>query len=42
MIVQGGTAPSPPDIGHQAQGLDVDVSATAVEIEEPAEPVLAS
>lgn len=27
--------------GHQAQGLDADVLATAVEIEEPAGPVLA-
>ncbi len=29
-------------MGHQAQGLDVDVLTTAVEIEEPAEPMLAS
>ena len=34
-IAQGGAA-------HQAQGLDVDELAAAVEIEEPAGPVLAS
>ncbi|WP_376964484.1 hypothetical protein ABNQ39_27345 [Azospirillum sp. A26] len=42
MIVQGGTAPSPPDIGHQARGLDVDLLAVSTEIEEPAGRVLAS
>lgn len=36
VIVHGGRAPSAPDIRHQAQGLDVDALAAAVEIEEPA------
>jgi len=39
---QGGAAPSVPESGHQAQGLDVDLLAVAVEIGEPAGPVLAS
>lgn len=33
---------SAPDSGHQAQGLDVDLLAAAVKIEEPAGPVLVS
>lgn len=41
-IAQGSAAPSAPDSGHQAQGLDIDVMAAAVKIEEPAGPVLAS
>jgi hypothetical protein len=41
-IAQGGAAPSAPNSGHQAQGLDIDVLAAAVEIEEPAGSVLAS
>ncbi len=40
-IAQGCAAPSAPDSGHQAQGLDIDVLAAVVEIEEPAGPVLA-
>ncbi|CAO3358506.1 hypothetical protein [Azospirillum melinis] len=41
VIAQGGAAPSAPDSGHQAQSLDIDVLATAVEIVERAGPVLA-
>ncbi|WP_158284607.1 hypothetical protein [Azospirillum sp. TSO35-2] len=41
-IAQGGATSSAPDSRHQAQGLDVDLLAAAVEIEEPAGPVLAS
>lgn len=38
-ISQGGAAPSTPDSGHQEHGLDIDVVAAVVEIEEPAGPV---
>lgn len=41
-IAQGGGAPSVLESGHQAQGLDVDLLAVAVEIEVPAGRVLAS
>ena len=41
-IGQGGATSSAPDSRHQAQGLDFDLLAAAVEIEEPAGPVLAS
>ena len=41
-IAQGGAALSAPDNGHQAQGLDVDELAAAVEIEKSVGPVLAS
>ncbi|WP_376960745.1 hypothetical protein ABNQ39_22565 [Azospirillum sp. A26] len=41
-IAQGSAAPSAPDSRHQAQGLDIDLLAAVVEIEELAGPVLAS
>ncbi len=40
-IAEGAAAPSAPGSGHQAQGLDIDVVAAVMKIEEPAGSVLA-